>query len=59
MTSAISAFPGGTLESVCKIIGDLYSGSELTRICAEVPLRGDPGEGITKWKRLYNAVAAN
>ena len=52
MTDRISAFPLGTIEGVSKIIGDLYSGTELTRITAEVPLRSDPGEGHTKWRRL-------
>lgn len=55
----IPPFPVGTLEGVCKVIGDLYTGSELTRILAEVPLKNDMGEGITKWKRLAHAVASN
>lgn len=41
-------FPAGTLEHTCKIVAELYSGSELTRILAEIPLRTDPGEGHTK-----------
>lgn len=52
-------FPAGTLEQTCKLIGDLYSGSELTRIIAEIPLRNDPGEGNTKWRRLAYAVSSN
>ncbi len=59
MTNVISAFPLGTIEGVSKIIGDLYSGTELTRIMAEVPLRSDPGEGHTKWRRLAHAVSNN
>ncbi len=59
MTSPISAFPLGTIEGVSKIVGDLYSGTELTRIMAEVPLRSDPGEGHTKWRRLAQAVSSN
>lgn len=55
----IPPFPSGTLESVCKVIGELYIGSELTRILAEVPLKNDPGEGATKWRRLAVAVNAN
>jgi uncharacterized protein (TIGR02391 family) len=59
MTNRISAFPLGTVEGVSKIIGDLYSGTELTRITSEVPLRSDPGEGHTKWRRLAHAVSSN
>lgn len=59
MTNPISAFPLGTIEGVSKIVGDLYSGTELTRIIAEVPLRSDPGEGHTKWRRLAHAVSSN
>lgn len=59
MTNVISAFPLGTIEGVSKIVGDLYSGTELTRIMAEVPLRSDPGEGHTKWRRLAHAVSSN
>lgn len=59
MTSAIPPFPSGTIERCCKIIGELYSGTELTRLLVEVPLRNDPGEGITKWRRLAHAVSSN
>ena len=52
-------FPAGTIEYVCKLIAELYSGSELTRIMAEIPLRSDPGEGSTKWRRLAHAVSIN
>lgn len=52
-------FPAGTLEHTCKIVAELYSGSELTRILAEIPLRTDPGEGHTKWRRLAHAVSTN
>lgn len=59
MTTKHPPFPSGTLEQTCKLIGDLYSGSDLTRILAEVPLRNDPGEGNTKWRRLAFAVSSN
>lgn len=55
----IRSFPAGTIETVAKVIGDLYSGSELTRIAAEVPLKGDPGEGHTKWRRLAHALSSD
>jgi uncharacterized protein (TIGR02391 family) len=59
VVTRIAPFPAGTLEGVCKAIGELYSGSELTRILAEVPLKNDPGEGATKWRRLAHAVSSN
>ncbi|BDB63275.1 MULTISPECIES: TIGR02391 family protein [unclassified Rhodococcus (in: high G+C Gram-positive bacteria)] len=59
MNSEIPPFPAGTVETVSKVVGDLYSGSELTVLCAEVPLRDDPGEGVTKWRRLAHAVSSN
>lgn len=56
MTSPISPFTLGTIEGVAKAVAELYSGTELTRLCSEVPLRDDPGEGITKWRRLAAAL---
>lgn len=55
----IQPFPAGTVEGVAKVLGELYSGSEVTRVLAEVPLRDDPGEGITKWRRIAHALSAN
>ncbi len=41
----ISPFQPGTIEDVAKVIGELYSGSELTHILVEVGIRKrDPGE---------------
>ena len=57
--ASIQPFPAGTIESVAKIVGDLYSGSELSRLAAEVPLKDDPGEGITKWRRLAHGLSSN
>lgn len=45
------------VTSVAKAIGELYSGSELSRILAAAKLRDADGEGVTKWKRLYNTIA--
>lgn len=52
-------FPGGTFEHVSKLLAELYSGTELTRVMAEVPLKDEPGEGITKWRRLFQALSNN
>lgn len=57
--TAIAPFPAGTVEAVARIVGDLYSGSELTVLAAEVPLTDDPGEGLTKWRRLAHALSSN
>lgn len=45
MANVISAFPLGTIEGVSRIIGDLYSGTEITRIMAKsrfvlIPAKG-------------------
>lgn len=55
----IAPFPAGTVEGVAKVIGELYTGSELTRVLGEVPLKEDPGEGNTKWRRIAHAVSLN
>lgn len=59
MSSPIPPFSSATIEGVCRIIGDLYTGSVLTRILHEVPLHDDMGEGVTKWRRLAHAVSNN
>jgi hypothetical protein len=42
MTEKYPPVPAGALEQVCKLIGELYSGTELTRIMAQIPdLRHD------------------
>lgn len=52
----VQAFSAGTIEAVAKAIGDLYSGSELTRVLATAKLPDAMGEGTTKWKRLAEAM---
>lgn len=59
VTAKYPPVPAGALEQICKLIGELYSGTELTRIMAQIPLRSDPGEGTTKWRRLAHAVSSN
>jgi hypothetical protein len=57
MTDAgVEAFTPGTIEAVAKAIGELYSGSELTRVLATAKLPDVIGEGTTKWKRLAEAM---
>lgn len=57
MTDAgVEAFTPGTIEAVAKAIGEMYSGSELTRVLATAKLPDVIGEGTTKWKRLAEAM---
>lgn len=49
-------FSPGSIEEIAKIIGELYSGSELTRILNQVGLPDSLGSGMTKWKRLAVAM---
>lgn len=49
---AIAPFGDGSIENIARIIGELYSGSELTRLLQAVRMPDPLGEGPTKWKRL-------
>lgn len=44
------------LESICKILGEQNTGSEIGHYLAQTGIE-DTDPGITKWKRLYNAFA--
>jgi hypothetical protein len=61
MTNSVGSerppFQTGTIEGVCQAIGDLYTGSELTRVLRDARLdRYDPGGPNTKWKRLSQVI---
>lgn len=57
MTSlTIAPFGHGSIENIAKSIGELYSGSELTRILSSKKLPDPLGEGATKWKRLAESM---
>ena len=48
------------LEMLCKILGDTthgLTGSEIERLLGQVKVK-DTAPGITKWQRLFNALAA-
>lgn len=49
-------FSQGVIEEVAKIVGGLYSGSELTRILDQVGLSDPLGSTTTKWRRLASAM---
>ncbi|MFH7808217.1 TIGR02391 family protein [Acinetobacter sp. BSP-153] len=49
----------GSLESICKILGDTnngISGTEISKYLAETSIK-DPQLNSTKWKRLYDALS--
>ena len=49
----------GSLESICKILGDTnngISGTEISKYLAETSIK-DPLLNSTKWKRLYDALS--
>lgn len=50
--STVAPFGHGSIENIARIIGELYTGPELTRILASVGMPDPPSEGQTKWKRL-------
>ncbi|MBA3341494.1 MAG: TIGR02391 family protein [Gemmatimonadaceae bacterium] len=52
-------FSAGELESLCKILADTthgLTGSEIESFLTQAKIK-DVEPGITKWKRLYNALA--
>lgn len=44
------------LESICKILGEQNTGTEIGHYLAQIGIE-DTDPGITKWRRLYNAFA--
>lgn len=59
MTAPIAPFLYGTVEHVSRAIGELYSGSELTALLAEVRLGDELGPSATKWRRLAASISAH
>ena len=52
-------FPSGDLEALCKVLADTdtgLTGSEIAHTLAQIDV-SDTDPTITKWKRLYNALA--
>lgn len=61
MTSKPQSMSAGQLESLCRILADTdhgLTGAEIARILGQAKIE-DPDPGITKWKRLLNALAAS
>lgn len=51
-SSTVAPFGHGSIENIARIVGELYSGPELTRILAAIGMPDPLGEDQTKWKRL-------
>lgn len=56
MAESHKPFPPETLESLCKVLGEQNTGSQIEHYLSQVGIT-DTDPGITKWKRLYNAFA--
>lgn len=59
MMAIIKNIDLGSLESICKILGDTnngISGTEISKYLAETNIK-DPQLNSTKWKRLYDALS--
>jgi len=55
----LKPFPSGDLEALCKVLADTdtgLTGSEIGNTLAQIDIV-DTDPTITKWKRLYNALA--
>ena len=55
----IPCFDTAQLEAACKVLADTTNGlkgDEISHILAELKV-SDPDAGLTKWKRLFNALA--
>jgi uncharacterized protein (TIGR02391 family) len=55
----IPCFDASVLEAACRVLGDTtdgLSGTEIGYVLAQMKVE-DPGPGLTKWKRLFNALA--
>jgi len=52
-------FSASTVEMVCRALGEAVTGSQIPNLIAPLRAPESPGEERnTKWKRLFNAVAA-
>lgn len=59
MMAIIKNIDLGSLESICKILGDTnngISGTEISKYLVETSIK-DPQLNSTKWKRLYDALS--
>jgi hypothetical protein len=54
---AVPAFSQQQLEAIAKLLGDLLTGSEITRVLQQAEVYKDVTPDDTKWKRLLTAFA--
>ena len=54
--STIAPFGHGSIENIARIIGELYTGPELTRILASIQMPDPLDATDTKWKRLASSM---
>lgn len=52
-SSPLSSFSEGAIESIAKLLGDVGSGSDISRVLNERNIEDDSGHS-TKWRRLYH-----
>jgi uncharacterized protein (TIGR02391 family) len=52
-------FSASAVESICQVLGEAVTGSQIPNLIVRLKVSEAPGEqSNTKWKRLFNAVAA-
>jgi hypothetical protein len=51
----LPVFDDSALQKLCQTLGDGLTGSQITPLLAKVNAP-DPGEGMTKWKRIHVAL---
>ncbi|WP_107316601.1 TIGR02391 family protein [Achromobacter xylosoxidans] len=59
MATRIPLFSSQQLEAACRVLGDTergLSGTQIERLLQEIEV-ADTSPGMTKWKRLFNALA--
>ncbi|WP_420466848.1 TIGR02391 family protein [Panacagrimonas sp.] len=59
MAARIASFSSQHLEAACRVLADTVqglSGTQIERLLQEIKV-DDPSPGMTKWKRLFNALA--
>jgi hypothetical protein len=60
VTTQITPFDSQHLEAACQVLADTVhglTGTQIERLLQEINV-ADVSPGITKWKRLFNALAA-
>jgi uncharacterized protein (TIGR02391 family) len=57
MPQAVAPFNAGQLEAICRELGEAITGSQLSRLLPDAGI-ADISAQSTKWKRLYEALAA-